>query len=379
MREGRVARHPTRGPGYAQVLLPGAAAYAPDPRFRMVWEASAHPNLGPRGWQSAEAVLHPEEVQPYGQDLVLTLGPEICEHLVSENYELVLLAAQARFVLPWIEIPHRPSDRRGGFVSGAAAPARAASMDATLIAPRNFEADATIQSRPPLPMATEAPPPPVAPPAPPVAPAGPPPPGRRGLIAILAILLLLAIAAAALWWFVLRPEPEPTPAPAPTPDPPARVEDARTDPAPPPTPSPAPTPPAQPQCREALGAVASWPQARAILRRTDCQAGDLPAIAGALQEAGRSEDALQILEYAVERGVGPAMTMLARLYDPTGFQPGHPFAEPDIRQAARFYADAARAGDSAAEAPRAALRALLQERAQGGDMLAELTLRDYWP
>jgi len=372
MREGRVARHPARGPGYAQVLLPGAAAFAADARFRMVWEASAHPNLGPRGWQSAEAVLHPQEALPYGQDLILTLGPEICEHLVSENYELVLLAAQARFVLPWIEIPHRPSDRRGGFIGGAPPPPRAPGMDATLIAPRNFEADATIQSRPPLPTATEPPPAPVAPPVPPAASAEPPPTNRRGLIAVLTILLLLAIAAAVLWWFVLRPGPEPAPAPAPDPAP--RVEDARTDPAPPP-----PTPPAQPVCREALGAVASWPQARAILRRTDCQAVDLPALAGALQEAGRYEDALQILEYAVERGVGPAMAMLARLYDPTGFQPGRPFAEPDIRQAARFYAEAARAGDSSAEASRAALRALLQARAQGGDMIAELTLRDYWP
>lgn len=371
MREGRVRRHPGRGAGYAEVLLPGAAIAAADARFRLVWEAHANPNLGPRGWQPAEAILHAEEAVAQGADLVLTLGPEICEHLVSENYELVLLRPPVRYVLPWIEIPRRPSDRRGGFVGGPARPAAPAGPDATLIARTPFDADATVPRGVSIPLAPAPEPAPT--PAGPAAPAGAertenaetPSPGRRWVVAVGPLLLLLLLLAAAAWWF--HPWPTPDPQPTPPDPPPAQISE----------PPPAPTPVLA--CRDALGAVGGWPPARAILRRPDCPPGDLPALAGALQEAGRHDDALQLLEFAAERGVAPAMAMLARLYDPTGFQPGRPFAEPDIRQAARFYAEAVRAGDASAETPRAALRALLEARAREGDMLAELTLRDFWP
>jgi hypothetical protein len=81
MSEGSVRRHPARGAGYAEVRLPNAAAAVEDPRFRLYWEPHHNPYLGPQGWQAAEATLHPEEVTTEGRDLVMTLGPEVCEHL----------------------------------------------------------------------------------------------------------------------------------------------------------------------------------------------------------------------------------------------------------------------------------------------------------
>jgi TPR repeat protein len=97
------------------------------------------------------------------------------------------------------------------------------------------------------------------------------------------------------------------------------------------------------------------------------------------QARGQHDDALLLLEVAAGQNHGPALTALARLYDPNGFRPGRPFGNPDPRQAARLYRDAARAGDAAAEAPRAALRAWLEAEAARGNPTAPLALREFWP
>src|SRR4051812_50179339 len=103
MSEGSVRRHPTRGAGYAEVRLPNAAAAVEDPRFRLFWEPHHNPYLGPQGWQAAEATLHPEEVTTEGRDLVMTLGPQICEHLESDTYELIMPGLRdTPFVGPWV-------------------------------------------------------------------------------------------------------------------------------------------------------------------------------------------------------------------------------------------------------------------------------------
>ena len=70
---------------------------------------------------------------------------------------------------------------------------------------------------------------------------------------------------------------------------------------------------------------------------------------------------------------------LAQLYDPDSFQSGGPIPQPNARQAALYYRKAAQAHQEAATAPREALHQKLQRDAEGGDTLAGLTVKDYWP
>jgi hypothetical protein len=207
-----------------------------------------------------------------------------------------------------------------------------------------------------------------APPTP--APALPPPPrediaaparqegtSRTPLFASLGLLLLVAIGGAA-WWFSASP-PTPSPAPAPVA-----------------TPTPPPTPPAT--------AERPWLERSDGMNLRDLvqSASDAAAIhAAALrrQAAGRHDDALVLFEEAGERGHAPALTAVARLYDPIGFVAGRPFRAPDPRAAARYYRDAVQKGDAVAQAPRAALKTWLEEQARAGNGTAETALKEFWP
>jgi TPR repeat protein len=97
------------------------------------------------------------------------------------------------------------------------------------------------------------------------------------------------------------------------------------------------------------------------------------------QAAGRHDDALVLFEEAGERGHAPALTAVARLYDPIGFVAGRPFRAPDPRAAARYYRDAVQKGDAVAQAPRAALKTWLEEQARAGNGTAETALKEFWP
>lgn len=337
MAEGIVRRHPTRGPGYAEVRLPGAAAAAHDPRLRIHWEAGPRPCLGPEGFRVAEATLLPAEARAEGADLVLTLGPDICAWLETDTYDLFLPAlANRHFVLPWVEIPRLPHERRGTLLVGArkAAPAAAGPLAAA-------GEDETVLLRPP----------PVVPGAPAPSPAIDPAAPARTRNWPLLLLLLVPLLAAGGWWWWQRPAPAEQP------------EEPRVPAA----------------CLDDTATPVARQTAQEIVARPDCPLAAYVAIAEALQGAGRYDDALLVLERAAERGDAAAMGRLARLYDPEGFEPGRPFAAPDPRQAARWYRDAVRAGDAASAAPRAVLHARLERAAAEGDTMARLTLEDYWP
>ena len=173
---------------------------------------------------------------------------------------------------------------------------------------------------------------------------------------LLALALLLAAGGAA-WWFTRAPDaPPPVAAPAPAAAPIAQ-------------PAPALTPPAPtPQTLSVAEVIARAPSIAAISEE-----------AARRRSQGRHDDALLLWEHAARTGHAPAMTSLARLYDPNGFTPGRPFRDPDPRQAARFYREAEAAGDAEAAAPRQRLREFLESRAAAGDAVAPLTLRDFWP
>ena len=327
--------------GHARITIPGLQMPA-DGGFRIMREGYAAANLGRRGWQVQEEKLTAVEISQEGADTVLVIGPRLTRHL--EPGPLV-------FLLP------------------------AAGLETSLFWPDDIDVfDGELPPEPVMPREPE-----VAPAPPPIA-AAPPPPapqpaplprkaavvkpveeGKSRATLLVGIgLLLLAVLGGATWWFTSAP-PAPAPQPAPIATP--------TPPAPPPTPVTA----ERPWLERSDGMA---------LRDLVQSAPDVAAIhAAALrrQAAGRHDDALVLFEEAGERGHAPALTAVARLYDPIGFVAGRPFRAPDPRAAARSARDAVQKGDVAAEAPRAALKAWLEEQARAGNGTAETALKEFWP
>jgi hypothetical protein len=327
--------------GHARITIAGLQAPG-DAGFQIMREGYAAANLGRRGWQVQEEKLNPVEIRQEGPNTVLVVGPRITRHL--EPGPLV-------FLLP------------------------AAGLETTLFWPDDIDVfDGELPPEPVIPPEPEvAPNPPTvavaspSAPLPPLSSTQPPqeevvaPPDKEfksRLSSLVGIgLLLLAAIGGAAWWFTSAPPlPAPQPAPIATPvQPPAAVTAQR------------------PWIEQSDGMN---------LRDLVQSASDAAAIhAAALrrQAAGQHDDALVLFEEAGERGHAPALTAVARLYDPVGFVAGRPFRAPDPRAAARFYRDAVRKGDAAAEAPRAALKSWLEERARAGNGTAETALREYWP
>lgn len=321
----RVVPDPSRPLGHARIVLAGLARAPTDARFGLMREGFAAAHLGPAGWQMGEVLLSPLAVEPEGGGLALIVGPAVCRHLEPGPVTLRLPGAGVETALFW--------------------PASVAVFD---------EGDATIavglrrpRAEPPTKTDDDTPKPAPPPPPPPPQPPPPPPPPRPGLAAWLVVVaLLLAAGGAGAWWYLGRTT------------------------APPPAPPPAP--------------VAGWPEgtdhltpAEVVARAPD--AAGILAVALRRQQRDRHDDALVLFEEAADRGVAPALTALARLYDPNGFQPGRPFSSPDPRLAALYYRRAEQAGDTQASAPRAALRAYLEREAAAGNATARDALREFWP
>jgi TPR repeat protein len=194
---------------------------------------------------------------------------------------------------------------------------------------------------------------------------------------LLLVLLLAGGGGGAYWWFVLR-EPAPIVANAPPspPTPPPAEPPAPRVPEPPRQAEP-PLPPVRPQAEPTAPASLDSLAVPEVIARAASPAA-IAEEAARRFDAGRHDDALLLWEAAARAGHAAAITRLAGLYDPVGFQPGRPFRDPDPRQAARHYRDAIAAGDAAAAEPRARLRRWLEDRAREGDINAPLTLRDFW-
>lgn len=329
--------------GHARITIAGLEAPA-DGGFRLVREGYAAANLGRRGWQVQEEKLNPIEIRQEGVDTVLVIGPRLTQYI--EPGPLV-------FFLPAI-----------GFETSLFWPDDIDVFDGEL-PPETVLPPETEMAPKPL-LAGVAPAPPVPSPAPqPVETPSQPAPveritSRTPLLAGIGLLLLTAIGGA--FWWVNAPTPAQPHAPAPM---------AR--PAPPAAP---PSPP--------VTAERPWLERSDAMNLRDLvqSAPDAAAIhAAALrrQAAGRHDDALVLFEEAGERGHAPALTAVARLYDPIGFVAGQPFRAPDPRAAARYYRDAMQKGDAAAAVPRAALKAFLEEQARVGNGTAETALREFWP
>jgi hypothetical protein len=355
----RAEPDPGRSLGHARIVLQGLATPPADPAFCIRREGYPAPNLGLGGWQVREERLKPLHVAQEGGDTVLVVGPAVTRHLEPAPFIFLLPEAGIEQALFWPdtidvfdgELP--PED--DGAEALRQAEERRREEDRRREEERRRAEDLRRSTRQPV---IDPVPTPVQTPTPPVV-AVAKPPSRLPLYAALAVVVLAAGGAAA--WF-LMPRPEPVIAVAPPP--PAAPAAA---PAPPP-PRPAPPWLERADAMPLRELVDSAPDAAAI-----------HAAALRRQAAGRHDDALLLFEEAGERGHAPALTALARLYDPTGFVAGRPFRNPDPRAAARYYREAVQKGDAAAEAPRASLKTTLEEQARTGNGTAETALREFWP
>ena len=410
--------------GHALILVRGAARAAADPRF-VLRRSDGYDQavLGPAGWQVAADPLTPRAATAIGDDLELSVGPSVANHLDMDTYQIALPSAGLAATIVWPNIAPSYDGSRSRAVIGRraaspppapapapmVAPPLADMDDATVIRPVGAAAwtappDATVVARtssrisagipddpgPALsPFATRPTPasdtrwaeqeaalprhPREEPSRNPVKPTALPPRRPSVLVPVLVgLMFVLALAGAAyvgyLWW---GPGSAPqTAAAAPTPAPPPASSGSQL------TQTPATQPPAtQPAAPGAATGLEMMAVTEAIAR------ADTPALIQREAErrlgANRPDDALLMLEVAADRGHAPAKAMLGRFYDPN--QPRQGGIRPDARQAARYYREAARGGDNSIDTARAALRASLTEQTRRGDANATLILQDFWP
>jgi hypothetical protein len=323
--------------GHARITLSGVQAPS-DGGFRIVREGYAAANLGRRGWQVQEEKLSPVEIRQEGADTVLVIGPRLTRHLEPGPLVFLLPATGLEASLFW------PDDI--DVFDGDLPPETVMPRE-----PETARKPSPIAAAPPTPAPSSAPPPREDI----VVPARQDTTSRTPLFAGLGLLLLVAIGGAT-WWFTTAP-PSPSPAPVATPAPP-------------------PTPPSPPASAERPWLERSDGMNLRDLVQSASDAAAIHAAALRRQAAGRHDDALVLFEEAGERGHAPALTAVARLYDPIGFVAGRPFRAPDPRAAARYYRDAVQKGDAAAQAPRAALKTWLEEQARAGNGTAETALKE---
>jgi len=346
----QVEPDPAHPAGHALIRVPNAAAAVGAPGFRLQRDAGwGDDKLGPGGWQSSDALLVPDRAEPDGPDLLLHVGWGVCRHLEAGVYEISVPAAGVTQVgLYWPDIvPLRASAGETVVArSAAAAPAaqplapKAGPAPPVPPMPASLKSAADGTAVAPLPRPTSS--------APGIA---------RAAIPVAALLLLAGAGAGAYYWLGRTPE--------------------QTDAA------QAPSAPAAAPASSAVPAPGAAPAALGGLSVPDvlAQAPNPAAITAEGQSrlsGNRHDDGLLLLEAAADRADPAAAAALARLYDPVQFQPGGPIPQPDPRQAARYYRDAARGGADVAAA-REALRQNLQTRVQAGDLGANLSLKDFWP
>ena len=403
----RVTAEPdsSRSIGYARIVIDGLNQMPKDTSFRIWREGYPTPNLGPRGWQVREERLKPMQMVVEDTQVVLVVSPAVTRFLDVEPYVFALPAAGVEAPLFW-------PDTIDVF-EGDLPPATEQPPDepVTQVSPSganrggNGSTGVPAAGTAPPTTTTEAVASPIA--TPPTQ--SPRPDSKDGakaplILAGVAGLMLLVLVGGGAWWLWLRPVDEPPPAPIaqvppsppavpapvtpPTP-PPAPIPTPTPAPIPAPTPVPAPTPAPDPgpilSTPPPPGPAApTWPEGtdsltlRDLVERAPNPAG-IHSAALRRQAEGRHDDAFVLFEEAAARGHAAAMTAIGRMYDPNGFVPGRPFSNPDPRSAARFYRDAARAGDPTVGAPRSALRETLDAQAQRGNGSAASALQEFWP
>jgi hypothetical protein len=344
--------------GYARIIVAPLPLPAITPSIVIRREGFQEANLGYRGWQVREEQLMPTEVTALGDATALMVGPQVTRHLEPAPYVFEIPCLNIRNYLFWPDDiddfdgdlpPERHHEREADDNAAHQMKAAVQEAEANEKEPKKEKIGQT-----PGPDAQRV------------------KPNRQPLYVGGGLLALLLIAAAAAWFAFpeFRPGMKTTQAAEP-----GSVPSAPTLP-PPSSISPPPThrEPAAPE----------WPEGTDELSLVEVDerspnAEAVYVVAKRRMQAGKYEDALVLYEQAAKRGSVPALTALARLYDPNTFEPGKPFRNPDGRTAARYYKDAVAGGDVGASVPREALRLRLEGEARDGNGTAATALKDYWP
>jgi hypothetical protein len=322
--------------GHALVRVPGAAAAAADPRFLIRREGYEKGVLGPGGWQVGEAHLSPLSADVEGDDLVIRLGPQVVDQLEPGTVLLMMPAAGFDGFAVWPDIA--PS-YTGSASRLPETPARPEQKNETQLRPERI-----VEPR------LEPEPKPEPGPEPEPEPGPVPRPRRWPLFAILALFLFAGGGYGA--WRLIPPPPNPC-----STVPGGRVPEGCT-------------PPARAECE--TGTPAQILGCNPAPQR-------LAELGQKLMEAGRADDAELLWETGADRGSGAAALRLAGLYDPNSFRPGGPVQRPAARLAAKYYKQAAEAGEAGVADAREALRRYLEDRSGRGDQDARLILQEFWP
>lgn len=411
--EAEVKQHPKLGRGHALVTLTGGGLPSANVRYAIHRAGSRDTVLGAQGWQAAEAWLVPLEFEGGGEKLLLTLGPDVVNHMDNANYLISVTGDQVSEPLltglAWLDIAPAdaaPAVRRGGV----------AVLEDRNVAPPVSQSPANVsvtvvlqQPQAPEPRRSDPPPAPVPPPPPP-----PPKPWlRRVAMAVIVLLLLGGVA----WRFLLPPKPQeveltikpadPPPAPkeetsaAPTPLPPLPdpskqqaeekkepapkpVEEAKADPAPKPVeaktePAPKPPEPAPPAPapRPQPASLPPIEQARAALSQTGMPADEWAQLADKLRGLPDGADAAFLLyRNAGQRGHAKSAMLTGGYFDPTDSDPKGTIMV-DAVQAYSWYKRAADAnvGDAASRLSR--LKVWVDREAAAGNANAKRAL-EWW-
>lgn len=347
-----------RGPGHALIRVSGAAGVAANAGFRIARDPDwPEPNLGPAGWQGAETVLTPDGALPEGGDLVLSVGPAVCDRLEEGMFLFALPVAGVSTAVMWPQIEAVHAGSGTTFALGG----RTA---ATGSVPAKAAASLAVPPVVPVSTGTTAPPPVSS--TPPIVPVG----RSRWPLAVATLVLLAVAAGGGAWWWLHRPvaaPPEQQPAAA---APPAQPPQPTPVPAPPSAPVPAPTPPPTPALVD--------PNAMSV-RDLVARSNNADMLDQARKRlTTKPGEALLLLETAGEdRHDGASLALLAQLYDPNKPRQGGIAA--DARTAAKDYRDAERNGDHSAAADREALHRTLIAARDNGDNGAKLIEGDFWP
>lgn len=337
------------GAGHAIVRIEGIPA-GTDPQFRLRrldFEASF---LGPRGWQVADALLKADAAESEGSALILRVGPAVCNAVEEGSVEFSLPAANLVETVVWPAItPEHAGVRRrvAAPPPQAAAPSGDQPREPSLTpvtGPRKLEKIVDIEN--PIRSGPPPGPPSGPPPGPPLGrrPESRPGPSkvRRSRWWLLLPVVGCLVLALTVGYLKLRPGQALAPVPHPA----------------------------------AAQADLSAMTVPAIVARNN--PSEMLAEAQRRLTAGRRDDALQLMLEAADRHYPPALVAVAKYYDP--LQPHAPDTVPNARQAARYYKEAAVAGDATSQAEREALKQDLQRRAEGNPMSDEaLILKDFWP
>ncbi len=363
---------PHKGPGHGIITVSPLTCDV-QPTFSLT-NASTQDCLSPEGWQSAEVFLHPQAWDCTNEQLRLSVGPDVVDHLDSlDLYRLQIKEATGNitiYTLAISDIIH--SSMTGGQGMGLV------QMAAPVTPVVEKEPEPTPQPEPapesdPLPEMTMAQEEPVK---------------KNMLPIILGVVLLCALLGAGLWWYLSQQDVEQLPEttqseevqPVSEESDAQKAEENTQDAAQPQEGEQQPSVENADTSSAQSGATALSPMdsARELLRQNDSGEKShtlATSLQAQAQNDAKAQDAVFLLfEDAAQKGVSTAMTALAGYYDPS-HEGAKGSISPDPQEAYAWYTKAVQAGDASAKEHLVRLQTWVTQEAEKGDATAKNLLQ----